>query len=76
MRCETKEELIAMVAREGVEVTPEEAEAYMAEMADLELDEELLMKELGHITETSTSEIKASISVIRNEIDQVLNERI
>ena len=33
-------------------------------------------KELGHITETSTIEIKASISVIRNEIDQVLNERI
>ena len=47
MRCETKEELIAMVAREGVEVTPEEAEAYMAEMADLELDEELLMNVAG-----------------------------
>ena len=44
MRCETKEELIAMVAREGVEVTPEEAEAYMA---DLELDEELLMNVAG-----------------------------
>ena len=33
-------------------------------------------KELGRITETSTMEIKASLSVIRNEIDQVLNDRI
>ena len=33
-------------------------------------------KELGRITETSTMEVKASIAVIRNEIDQALNKRI
>lgn len=33
-------------------------------------------KELERITETNTMEIKASIAVIRNEIDQVLNQRI
>lgn len=33
-------------------------------------------KELGRITETDTIEIKASIAVIKNEIDQVLNRRI
>lgn len=32
-------------------------------------------KELGRITETNTLEIDAAITVMRNEIDQVLNRR-
>ena len=38
MQCETAEDLIAYAKTEGVELTKEEAEAYMAELEDLELD--------------------------------------
>ena len=39
MACETAEELMALAKAEGVELTKDEAEAYMAELADFELDE-------------------------------------
>ena len=39
MQCNTADELIALAKADGIELTKEEAEAYMAEMADLELDE-------------------------------------
>ena len=42
MACETAEELMALAKAEGIELTKEEAEAYMAEMADVELDEKTL----------------------------------
>ena len=38
MSCETAEELIGLAKAVGVELTKEEAEAYMAEMEDVELD--------------------------------------
>ena len=38
MACETAEELMALAKAEGMELTKEEAEAYMAELADFELD--------------------------------------
>ncbi|MBP5286931.1 MAG: DUF2624 family protein [Elusimicrobiales bacterium] len=38
MECKTAEELIALAKAEGVEITKEEAEAYLAELADYELD--------------------------------------
>ena len=47
MQCKTAEELIALAKAEGVEFTKEEAEAYMAELADLELDEETLKNVAG-----------------------------
>ena len=47
MACETAEELMALARREGVELTKDEAEAYMAEMADFELEEEMLSKAAG-----------------------------
>ena len=47
MGCETAEELMALAKREGVELTKDEAEAYIAEMADCELDEEMLSKAAG-----------------------------
>ena len=38
MSCETVEELMELAKSEGIELTKEEAEAYMAEMEDVELD--------------------------------------
>ncbi len=47
MACETVEELMELAKTEGVELTKEEAEAYMAEMSDVELDEEILKNVAG-----------------------------
>ena len=47
MQCRTTEELIALAKSEGIEVTKEEAEAYLAEMDDMELEEEALKKVAG-----------------------------
>ena len=47
MQCNTAEDLIAYAKTEGVDLTKEEAEAYMAELADVELDEEVLQKVAG-----------------------------
>ena len=47
MACKTSEELLAAAEAEGYEMTKDEAEAYMAEMADVELDEETLTKAAG-----------------------------
>ena len=49
MACQTAEELIALAKAEGYELTKDEAEAYMAEMADFELDKELLEKAAGGV---------------------------
>ena len=47
MACETVEDLMALAKAEGVELTKEEAEAYLAELADFELDEATLSKAAG-----------------------------
>ena len=47
MACKTADELMKLAKAEGYEITKEEAEAYMAEMADVELDEEALSKAAG-----------------------------
>ena len=47
MACKTADELIAVAKAEGYDITVEEAEAYLAEMADVELDEEALSKAAG-----------------------------
>ena len=47
MACETAEELMALAKAEGIELTKEEAEAYLTEMSDVELDEEALKKVAG-----------------------------
>ncbi|MBP5200436.1 MAG: hypothetical protein J6Z82_07280, partial [Schwartzia sp.] len=44
MQCRTAEELMALAKSEGREVTKEEAEAYLAEIDDFELEEEALEK--------------------------------
>ena len=47
MACENAEELMALAKTEGIELTKEEAEAYLAEMEDVELDEAALKKVAG-----------------------------
>ena len=38
MQCKNADELIALAKTGGIELTKEEAEAYMVELADVELD--------------------------------------
>ena len=47
LACETAEELMALVKANGHEITKEEAEACMAELADIELDEATLEQVAG-----------------------------
>ena len=47
LACETAEELMALVKANGHEITKEEAEACMAELADIELDEATLRQVAG-----------------------------
>ncbi len=47
MQCKTADELMALAKGSGFDITKEEAEAYMAELADVELDNEQLQKVAG-----------------------------
>ena len=47
MQCETAEELMALAKSEGFDISKEEAEAYLAELADVELDGKELKKIAG-----------------------------
>ena len=47
MQCKTADELTALAKGSGFDITKEEAEAYMAELADVELDEAQLKKVAG-----------------------------
>ena len=47
MACKNADELLKLAKAEGYDVTKEEAEAYMAEMADFELDDENLKNVAG-----------------------------
>ena len=47
MQCHTAEELMALAKSEDRELTREEAEAYLAEIDDFELEEEALEKVAG-----------------------------
>ena len=47
MQCKTAEELMALAKTEGFTITKEEAEAYLAELTDIELDSEQLKKVAG-----------------------------
>ena len=42
LKCETADELVALAKAEGFTLTKEEAEAYMAEMDNMELDVDAL----------------------------------
>ena len=47
MQCKTSDELIALAKAGGYEITKEEAEAYLAELADVELDDKQLKNVAG-----------------------------
>ena len=47
MQCKSADELMALAKAEGFAITKDEAEAYMAELADEELDEKQLTKVAG-----------------------------
>ena len=47
MQCKTADELIALAKTGGYEITKEEAEAYLSELADVELDNKQLKKVAG-----------------------------
>ena len=47
MQCETAEDLIALAKAESIEITKEEAEAYLAEMDDFELNDNTLKQVAG-----------------------------
>ena len=47
MECETPEELIALAKEAGVELTLEQAKAYLEELENVELDQEALDKVAG-----------------------------
>ena len=46
-KAETPEELIALAKADGINITKAEAEAYMAELEDVELDDSTLEKIAG-----------------------------
>ena len=47
LECKTAEELMALAKTEGYDITKDEAEAYLAEMANYELDSKELDKVAG-----------------------------
>ena len=47
MQCKTADELMKLAKASGFDLSPEEAEAYLAELADVELDEEQLKNAAG-----------------------------
>ena len=47
MQCKSADELIALAKAGGYEITKDEAEAYMAELADVELDDKQLKNVAG-----------------------------
>ena len=47
MQCKAADELMALAKAEGFAITKDEAEAYMTELADVELDEKQLTKVAG-----------------------------
>ena len=55
MECKTAEELLALAKAGGMEITKEEAEAYLAELADYELDSGEIEKIAGGLCVTKTT---------------------
>ena len=50
VKCKTAEELMKLAESEGFEMTKEEAEAYLEELSDFEVDEETLKAAAGGMT--------------------------
>ena len=67
IQCETADELIALADSEGIELSKEEAEAYLAELEDFELDSDVLQKVAGGgVYDTVSTIIKEVPNVVKN----------
>ena len=64
MQCKTADELIALAKSEGCELTKEEAEAYLAELEDVELDEEHVKKIAGGVLRSKCHENTKAVTLI------------
>jgi predicted ribosomally synthesized peptide with nif11-like leader len=51
--CKNADELMKLAKSEGFDLTKDEAEAYLAELADVELDDEMLQKAAGGVCWTN-----------------------
>ena len=62
-KCQTAEELIELAKKTGIEITKEQAEAYLEELHNIELDQEKLEKVAGgmKIVVIKTCENKLSL---------------
>ncbi|MCR5649923.1 MAG: hypothetical protein K6F86_01935 [Lachnospiraceae bacterium] len=49
MKCRTADELLELAKAEGYDMTKEEAESYMEELSDLEIDEKALKAAAGGV---------------------------
>ena len=49
LKCKNADELIALAKNGGIELTKEEAESYMTELADFELDENQMQQVAGGV---------------------------
>ena len=65
MACKTADELMALAKAEGYELTKEEAEAFLAELSDVELSDEVLQKAAGGYLP-----IKPKCSIYRDDIPE------
>ena len=67
LQCETPDELIALAKAGGYEVTEEDAEAYLKELEDFELDSDVLQKVAGGgVYDTVSTIIKEVPNVVKN----------
>ena len=58
MQCKTADELMTLAKAEGYDITKAEAEAYMVELADYNLDEEVLKDVAGGTGSYSSQRMK------------------
>ncbi len=47
LQCDTPEELVALAKEHGVEITTKQAEAYLVDLEDVDLDSEQMKKVAG-----------------------------
>ena len=64
MHCKNAEELMALAKTGGIELTKEEAEAYLAELEDVELDEERVKKIAGGVLRSKCHENTKAVTLI------------
>ena len=58
MKCQTADELVALAKANGITLTKEEADAYLSELENVELDKETLDKVAGGDGTTRTINAK------------------